>query len=70
MSIMQLTTNIFGFGVGPLMVGALSDVFGGGAALRYAMAVALSLLFVAALLLLLTARLLYGAGGKATAELA
>jgi len=59
MSIMQLTTNIFGFGVGPLLVGALSDLYGGETALRYAMANALGLLLVAAALLVATVTLLY-----------
>jgi len=59
MSIMQLTTNIFGFGVGPLLVGVLSDLYGGETALRYAMANALGLLLVAAALLVTTVTLLY-----------
>jgi MFS family permease len=60
MSIMQLTTNVVGFGLGPLIVGMLSDLFGGQTALRYAMASALSLLILAAALLAASARLLYG----------
>lgn len=60
MSIMQLTTNVVGFGLGPLIVGALSDLYGGPTALRYAMASALSLLVLAAALLAVSAGLLYG----------
>ncbi len=60
MSIMQLTTNVFGFGVGPLLVGFLSDLYGGETALRYAMANALGLLVIAALLLIGAVGLLYG----------
>jgi len=64
MSIMQLTTNIVGFGLGPLLVGALSDLYGGETALRYAMANALGLLLAAAVLLVAAALLLYGRGRR------
>jgi predicted MFS family arabinose efflux permease len=64
MSIMQLTTNIFGFGVGPLLVGVLSDLHGGQGALRYAMANALVLLVLAAVLFVATVWLLYGFGSR------
>jgi MFS family permease len=60
MSIMQLTTNIVGFGLGPLLVGVLSDLYGGETALRYAMANALGLLLVASGLLVAAVALLYG----------
>jgi len=64
MSIMQLTTNIFGFGMGPLLVGVLSDLYGGEGALRYAMANALVLLVLAAVFFVATVWLLYGFGRK------
>ncbi len=38
MSMVQLGSNLMGFGLGPLLVGALSDHYGGGKAIRYAMA--------------------------------
>ena len=65
MSVIQLTTNLFGFGVGPLMVGVLSDFYGGGAALRYAMATALGFMVVASALMFVAAHMLYpsGSGG-------
>lgn len=61
MSIMQLSTNLIGFGLGPLLAGALSDHFGGGANIRYALAL-VSLLFVlVAVLLIAASRGLFGA---------
>jgi len=61
MSIMQLSTNLVGFGLGPLLTGALSDHFGGGTGIRYALAL-VSLLFVlVAVLLIAASRGLYGA---------
>jgi len=60
MSMVQLTTNFMGFAVGPVLTGALSDAFGGGAAIRHAMAT-VSLLFVPAVIFfILASRALYG----------
>jgi len=63
MSIVQLASVLVGFGLGPVVIGALSDLYGGGAAIRYALANALLLLPVVAVLFATGARLLYRAGG-------
>jgi len=60
MSVVQLTTAAMGFGVGPILTGALSDFYGGGVAIRYAMAWVSLLFIVAAVLLMLASRGLYG----------
>jgi MFS family permease len=53
MSIVQLATNLMGFGVGPALTGVLSDVYGGGDAIRLAMAtLSVVFLFVVAVVLL------------------
>ncbi|MCC6382701.1 MAG: MFS transporter [Dehalococcoidia bacterium] len=67
MSIVQLTTNLAGFGLGPVLTGKLSDYFGGGVGIKYALASVSVLFVVAALLLLLSGRLLFGRDGKAGA---
>jgi MFS family permease len=59
MSLLQLTTNLLGFGIGPAWVGAVSDALGGGAAIRFGLAAAMSVLLLVAALLLAAARLLY-----------
>ena len=41
MSVIQFTTNLIGYGFGPVFLGLLSDLYGGGKALRFAMANAL-----------------------------
>ncbi|HEU4428042.1 MAG TPA: MFS transporter [Myxococcota bacterium] len=64
MSTLQLTTNLFGFGIGPAWVGAMSDVLGGGAAIRSALSVAVAVLFVAGACLFGAARLLYPSSGR------
>jgi len=60
MSIMQLTTNVFGFAIGPVFVGVLSDYYGGGTSLRFAMAWAIGFTAVVVVLMLLATRLLFG----------
>ncbi len=60
MSFLQLSTNLVGFGIGPAWVGALSDAFGGGAAVRYAIALSMGILLGVSALLLAAGRLLYG----------
>jgi MFS family permease len=64
MSIVQLVTAISGFGLGPIITGGLSDLFGGGAAIRYAMAGMTMLFILAAALLILASRGLYGRGAQ------
>ena len=65
MSLLQLFTALMGFGVGPLLTGALSDYFGGGTAIKYAMAVVSILFVVASISLIVASRGLYGRkGGK------
>ncbi|MGE0387535.1 MAG: spinster family MFS transporter [Gammaproteobacteria bacterium] len=61
MSLLQLITNLVGFSVGPVVIGVLSDRFGGGTAIRYALASALVFNLVAVALFLAASRLLYGA---------
>lgn len=64
MSTVQLTTNLVGFGLGPLIIGALSDLYGGGAALRYAMANALGIFALVVVLLVTGSVALYGMRGQ------
>jgi MFS family permease len=60
MSILQLMTNLVGFGLGPFITGALSDYYGGGTAIRYALANAAFVFLLVVALLLLASRLIYG----------
>ena len=62
MSLLQLTTNLLGFGIGASWVGFVSDSLGGGLAIRQALAVAMTVLLAVGILLLVAGRLLYGAG--------
>ena len=64
MSVVQLITNLVGFGLGPLLTGMLSEHFGGGVGIKYALATVSSLFVVAAALLLISGRLLFGGGGR------
>jgi len=64
MSIIQLTTNIFGYGLGPVLVGVLSDLYGRETGLRWAIGNAYTMLLLAAVLLLAAAGLLYGVGPR------
>jgi predicted MFS family arabinose efflux permease len=64
MSTLQLVTNLFGFGIGPAWVGAMSDGFGGGLAIRTALSVAVGVLLIAAACLVAAARLLYPSGRR------
>jgi MFS family permease len=59
MSILQLGSSALGFIVGPWMIGILSDRFGGGTAIRYALANSLVLYVVAAFFIWLAAFLLF-----------
>jgi MFS family permease len=67
MSVVQLTTAAMGFGVGPILTGALSDLYGGGTAIRYAMAWVSLLFIVAAVFLMLASRGLHRRVGDAAA---
>lgn len=62
MSLLQLTTNLLGFGIGASWVGFVSDGLGGGEAIREALAIAMGVLLGVAVLLLIAGRLLYGPG--------
>lgn len=64
MSIVQLITNLTGFGLGPYLTGMLSEHFGGGVGIKYALASVSVLFVVAAFLLLLSGRLLFGRGAE------
>jgi len=60
MSVLQFTTNLVGFGLGPVFAGFLSDLYGGESGIRYALANVL-LLFLVIVPLLITANyLLFG----------
>jgi len=67
MSFLQLASAVIGFGLGPLLTGMLSDYLGGGAAIRYALACVSVLFVVAAVLLIIASRLLYGPAGRRAA---
>ena len=62
MSLLQLTTNLLGFGIGATWVGLVSDLLGGGIAIREALAIAMSIHVAVAVLLTISGRLLYGGG--------
>jgi MFS family permease len=62
MSLLQLTTNVMGFGIGASWVGFVSDGLGGGIAIREALAIAMGVLLLVAALLVIAGRLLFGAG--------
>lgn len=47
---MQVVSNLVGYGMGPFMVGVLSDFYGGGQSLRYAMLTMLCVCFAGAAL--------------------
>ena len=64
MSVMQLSTNLVGFGLGPLVTGVLSDHFGGGTGIRYALACVSLLFLLVAALLIAASRGLFGPGGR------
>jgi predicted Na+-dependent transporter len=56
---MQVLSNLVGYGMGPLLVGMLSDLYGGGQSLRYAMITIMCLCYPwAAIHLVLAARAL------------
>jgi MFS family permease len=67
MAILQLMTNMAGFGLGPFITGAISDYYGGGTAIKYALANAAFVFLVVLALLLVASRLLYGKTGAAGA---
>ena len=60
MAILQLMTNLAGFGLGPFVAGAISDYYGGGTAIKYALANAAFVFLIVLALLLLASRMLYG----------
>lgn len=60
MSALQLTTNLIGFGFGPVFFGFLSDLYGGETALRYALANALLVYVLVVVLILGGSHLLFG----------
>ncbi len=60
MAIDQLVIQFVSFGLGPLLAGILSDLYGGATSIRYAVANVLGVLIVVAILFLAAARLLYG----------
>ncbi len=66
MSVMQLMSNIFGFGIGPAAIGLLSDLHGGADSLRYAMAYAIGFTAVVIVLFLISMHLLFGPRGGAS----
>jgi MFS family permease len=57
-SFVQLATIFVSFGIGPSVIGLLSDLYGGGVAIRYALATALVMLPVAVLMFIAGSRLL------------
>lgn len=59
-SIVQFTSALVGFGLGPLVVGMLSDFYGGGAMIRYALATALLVFVPVILCLAVASRMLFG----------
>ncbi len=62
MSLLQLATNLIGFGIGASWVGLVSDSLGGGVAIRTALAVAMAALVIVAGLLLVAGHMLFGRG--------
>ena len=60
MSFVQLLAVLMGFGVGPLAVGWLSDLYGGGVSIRYALANSVMLFVVVVPLYMAASRFLYG----------
>lgn len=60
MSIVQFTSVLIGFGLGPVMVGMLSDFYGGGAMIRYALASGLLVFVPVTVFFLIATRMLYG----------
>jgi len=62
-SIVQFTSVLIGFGLGPVMVGMLSDFYGGGVMIRYALATGLLVFIPVVLFLAIASRMLYGRRG-------
>jgi predicted MFS family arabinose efflux permease len=60
MSFVQLATVLAGYGLGPWLIGVLSDVYGGGAAIRYALADSMMLFLIIVPLYIIASRILYG----------
>ena len=65
MSMVQLVTNLAGFGLGPVLIGLLSDIYGGGKAIRFALANGVCLYVLVFVLIFTATRLLYGRGEPA-----
>ncbi len=68
MSIAQLVSYFAGFGLGPVVTGMLSDFYGGGLAIRYALASAMLIYLPAMALLLFAAPRLRGGSDSAAAQ--
>jgi|KBSSwiStaDraftv2_1062776.scaffolds.fasta_scaffold38430_2 MFS family permease len=60
MSVLQLMTNIVGYGVGPAVTGLMSDLYGGGTGIKPALFNVSFVFLAVAGLLMLSNRLLYG----------
>jgi MFS family permease len=58
-SLVQLVTNLAGFGLGPVLVGVMSDLYGGGTAIRYPLALGVGLYAVVIALIVVATRLLH-----------
>lgn len=65
MSVLQLITNLFGFVLGPLLVGLISDRYGGGRAVRFGMANVLGLYALVIVFLLAAIWLMRKRGARA-----
>jgi MFS family permease len=59
-SILQFASVLIGFGLGPVLIGALSDYYGGGAMIRYALATGLLVFVPVTILIWLSSWLLFG----------
>ena len=63
MSIIQFASVLIGFGLGPLLVGMLSDYYGGGVMIRYALATALFVFIPVTIFIALASWILFGRRG-------
>ena len=64
MSVLQFTTNLMGFGFGPVLAGFLSDQFGGEDGIRYALASMMLLFLLVIPLYVIANRLLHRSAGR------
>lgn len=58
-SILQFSSILIGFGLGPLLIGVLSDIYGGGTAIRYALATGLLVFVPVTIFFLVSSRMLF-----------